>query len=181
MPCVTLPWRAGICPPMLLTMTTAYIALGSNLGQRHSALQAALAQIEEIPGTRILAVASFRETAPVDCAPDTPYFVNSVASIETSLDAAELLESLVRIERDLGRQRSSRLHESRTIDLDLLLCGDAVLSAPGLIVPHPRMHLRRFVLEPLTEIAPEVRHPVSGKTARQMLADLPTAPERIAG
>ena len=161
-------------------MTTAFIALGSNLGQRHSILRDALAQIAQIPATQVLGAASFRETMPVDCPPDTPRFVNSVARIETKLGATELFRFLVNIERDLGRRRSSRLHESRTIDLDLLLYDDVILSEPDVIVPHPRMHLRRFVLEPLAEIAPDVRHPVSGKTARQMLADLPTATERTA-
>jgi 2-amino-4-hydroxy-6-hydroxymethyldihydropteridine diphosphokinase len=166
---------------MLGVMTTAYIALGSNLGQRHSALRAALARIALIPGTRVLAVATFRETTPIECPPNTPAFVNSVTSIETSVNVKELLKRLLDIECDFGRRRSSLHHESRTLDLDLLLYDDLVLSEPGLMVPHPRMHLRRFVLEPLAEIAPDVRHPLSGKTAREMLADLPTAAERIAG
>jgi 2-amino-4-hydroxy-6-hydroxymethyldihydropteridine diphosphokinase len=166
---------------MLGGMTTAFIALGSNMGDRHTTLQAALARIRQLSGTRVLAVATFRETAPVDCPPNTPAFVNSVTKIETSFDVRELLEHLLKMERDFGRRNTSPQHESRTLDLDLLLYDNLVLSEPGLTVPHPRMHLRRFVLEPLAEIAPDVKHSISGKTARQMLAELPTAAERTAG
>ncbi len=169
---------------MLGIMTTAFVALGSNIGKRQTALRAALARIARLPGTQILAVASFRETAPVDCPPGMRAFINTAAKIETALGAVELLGQLQRIERELGRERSATArHQARTIDLDLLLYGECALSLPELELPHPRMHERLFVLEPLAEIAPECRHPILGQTALQMrrAAEARLAAEGVAG
>lgn len=165
-------WQDATTFPMLPAMATAYIALGSNLGKRQTALRAALARIDTLPGTHVVAVATFRETEPVDAPAGSGAFINSAAKIETTLSPLDLLKALLEIESALGRDRSlPGVNIPRTIDLDLLLYGTETLQIPGLQVPHPRMHLRSFVLEPLAEIAPEAIHPVTGKTIRELLAE----------
>jgi 2-amino-4-hydroxy-6-hydroxymethyldihydropteridine diphosphokinase len=163
---------------MLALMTFAYVALGSNLGKRQAALRAALARLAQIPHTKVTAIATFRQTSPVDCPPNTPPFINSVAEIDTSLNSEEFMRNLARIESELGRQRGPIPNAPRTIDLDLLLFGSEVRHSPELTIPHPRMHLRAFVLEPLAEIAPFALHPIFGKTSRELLADLRKNTER---
>jgi len=155
-------------------MHHAFIALGSNLGKRQLALRTALRRLNEIRDTRLVTSATFFQTAPVDAPPGSPDFFNSAAHLETALSPGELFASLVRIEEDLGRRRDPTLppNAPRTIDLDLLLFDQEVLALPNLTIPHPRMHLRRFVLAPLEEIAPEAVHPTTGKTIRELLADL---------
>ena len=147
---------------------TAYLSLGSNLGDRAANLRAAVAQLDA--AGRLLAVSALYETQPLDV-PDQPWFLNCVAAIETDLTPRELLQLALRVEAMMGRLRL-RDKSARNIDIDVLLFGDRVVDEPGLKIPHPSMHQRRFVLEPLVEIAPEARHPGLGKTARELLAVL---------
>jgi 2-amino-4-hydroxy-6-hydroxymethyldihydropteridine diphosphokinase len=142
-------------------VTTAYIGLGSNLGDREATLRAAIARLNASREISVLEVSSFRETEPVGFT-DQPRFVNAVAAVETELEPRRLLEALLAIERAMGRTRDGPRFGPRTIDLDLLLYGDAVLDEPGLRVPHPRMHERTFVLEPLSELDPGLVVPGRG-------------------
>jgi 2-amino-4-hydroxy-6-hydroxymethyldihydropteridine diphosphokinase len=143
-----------------------YIALGSNVGDREEHLRTAREQIESAD-LRVLRASSIYETAPRDVE-DQPWFFNQVLECETDLFPRQLLERLQKIEREMGRKR--RMEKGpREIDLDILLYGDAVVKAPELEIPHPRMWERRFVLEPLAELAPEKRHPGTLRPVREML------------
>ncbi len=146
----------------------AYLSLGSNLGERAANLREALAHLEA--AGNLLAVSAFYETQPVEV-PDQPWFLNCVAAVETGKTPRELLQFALQIEAAMGRLRM-RDKGPRKIDIDILLFGDLAVDESGLKIPHPAMHRRRFVLEPLVEIAPEARHPVLGKTARELLAEL---------
>ena len=147
-------------------MTRVAIALGSNLGDREGYLRSAIAALR--PSISNLHVSTFHDTAPVGVGPQ-PTFLNATAVGETSLAARALLDTLLAVERDLGRERPFP-GAPRTVDLDLILYGDAVIDeAPSLIVPHPRFRERRFVLEPLAEIAPDWRDPVTGQTVEELL------------
>jgi 2-amino-4-hydroxy-6-hydroxymethyldihydropteridine diphosphokinase len=154
----------------------ACVALGSNLGDRRASIRAALDAIAALPEAELVAAAEPIETAPVTAPGDDaeqPAYLNTVALVRTTLGARALLEALLRIERELGRDRArERRWGPRVIDLDLLLFGGAIIDEPGLTVPHPRMHERRFVLEPLARIAPHAAHPTLGRTAAELLADL---------
>jgi 2-amino-4-hydroxy-6-hydroxymethyldihydropteridine diphosphokinase len=152
-----------------LVAETAYLSLGSNLGDRAANLRAAVAQMD-VAG-RLLALSALYETQPVDV-PDQPWFLNCVAAIETDMTPRELLQLALRVEAAMGRLRM-REKGARKIDIDIVLFGDWVVDEPGLKIPHPAMHQRRFVLEPLVEIAREVRHPELRKTARELLTALP--------
>jgi 2-amino-4-hydroxy-6-hydroxymethyldihydropteridine diphosphokinase len=147
----------------------AYLSLGSNLGDRAANLRDAIAQLEELG--RVRAISRFYETQPVDM-PDQPWFLNCVVAIETEKTARQLLQLALKVEAGMGRLRM-RNKGARNIDIDIVLYGDQVVNEPGLNIPHREMHKRRFVLEPLVEIAPEAQHPESGKSAQELLAELP--------
>ena len=142
-------------------MTRAYVALGSNLGDREAALRRALAGLAATPGVERVTASALYETEPVG-PPQGPY-LNAVAALDTTLDAVALLARLRELERAAGRTRGDSRNEPRTLDLDLLLFGAACIDAPELAVPHPRLHERAFVLVPLAELAAEVVHPRLGR------------------
>jgi 2-amino-4-hydroxy-6-hydroxymethyldihydropteridine diphosphokinase len=145
-------------------VTLAYVGLGSNLGDRNATIRAAVAAL---PG--VVAVSELRETDPVGVT-EQPAFLNGAVAVETELSARELLDALLAVERALGRERRERWGP-RTIDLDLLLFGTETIDEPGLTVPHPRLHERRFALEPLAELDPELAVPGRGPV-KDLLAGL---------
>lgn len=147
-------------------MRTVYLSLGSNLGDREGHLRAAV-DLLRAEGIRVLRVSSVYETEPMEVA-DQPWFLNLVVEAETDLFPKQLLARIRKIELGLGRRRE-RPKGARTIDIDILLYGDAVIETSELTVPHPRLAERRFVLEPLAELIPELRHPVNRRTVREML------------
>jgi 2-amino-4-hydroxy-6-hydroxymethyldihydropteridine diphosphokinase len=149
-------------------MTLAYISLGSNLGDRRAALDAAIAALRTTPGLEVLAVSPYLETDPAGGPPNQPTFLNAAAALETDLEPEALLDTLQTIERRLGRERIVRW-APRNIDLDLLLYGNRIVATGRLRIPHLRLRERRFVLEPLAAIAPEAVDPITGLTIRQLL------------
>jgi 2-amino-4-hydroxy-6-hydroxymethyldihydropteridine diphosphokinase len=142
-------------------MTRAYVGLGSNMGDRERMLWSAVHMLAFSPEVEVVAVSSIRETDPVGFA-DQPRFLNAAVALDTELEPRALLEFLMAVERELGRTRDGLRFGPRTIDLDLLLYGDEVVDEPGLTVPHPRLHERRFVLEPLAELNDELTVPEKG-------------------
>ena len=146
----------------------AYIGLGSNLGDRRRNLERALEQLERVPGVEVLAVSRFIETEPVGPAGQGRY-LNAAAALRTALPPGALLEAMQAIEQAQGRDRAAeQRHGPRTIDLDLLLYGQEIIDGPQVTVPHPRMHERPFVLEPLAEIAANALHPAMGVTIESL-------------
>jgi 2-amino-4-hydroxy-6-hydroxymethyldihydropteridine diphosphokinase len=154
-------------------MSVAWVALGSNLGDRARNLERALELLAAHTDLEVVARSSWIETDPVGGPPQGRY-LNGVVRVATTRDPRELLDLLLAIEKELGRQRPPGQPASspRTLDLDLLSYDDRLIDEPGLRVPHPRLHLRRFVLEPLAELAPHWRHPETGRTAADLLAGL---------
>jgi 2-amino-4-hydroxy-6-hydroxymethyldihydropteridine diphosphokinase len=149
----------------------AYIGLGSNLGDRRQHLQSAVAALEQTAGLEVLRLSPVYETAPVGSPPGQGPYLNAVLEVESSLGPQELLKVLLELEQKQGRVRREH-HGPRTLDLDLLLYGDVVQQAPELALPHPRLHERAFVLEPLAQLVPGLIHPVLRQTVAQLLASV---------
>jgi 2-amino-4-hydroxy-6-hydroxymethyldihydropteridine diphosphokinase len=158
----------------LETQTLAIIALGSNLGDSRGIILDAMARLETLSDKPILK-SSLWETVPVDCPPGSPKFVNAVMGLFPPENETPpgLLRKLRKLERKFGRQPKKILNEARPLDLDLIAFGNETLKSPELILPHPRAHLRRFVLQPLNEIAPDFVLPGQGRTVAELLAGLP--------
>jgi 2-amino-4-hydroxy-6-hydroxymethyldihydropteridine diphosphokinase len=149
---------------------TVYLALGSNTGDREAELRTAIRKLNS-RDLQITRASSVYETAPM-YKEDQPAFLNAVVEAETELFPMRLLLRIGNIEREMGRKRSLR-NGPRNIDLDILLFGNAVVNTPSLHIPHPRMHERWFVLQPLAELAPDLRHPVLHKTVSELLSTVP--------
>ncbi|MGA8428881.1 MAG: 2-amino-4-hydroxy-6-hydroxymethyldihydropteridine diphosphokinase [Candidatus Sulfotelmatobacter sp.] len=150
-------------------MELAYLSLGSNIGDREAALREAIQRLAAIG--RVELVSSIYETEPVEVT-DQPWFLNCAVAMETEKTPEQLLSEILSIEEEMGRRRVQE-KGPRNIDVDILLYGGAVVESPSLTIPHPAMQQRRFVLEPLAEIAPEARNHGSGRSVREMLEALP--------
>ena len=155
----------------------AFIGFGSNLGDRLENCRKALEALAALPQSRLLKTSSFYETDPVGLE-GQPHFINGVVLLQTGKDAHWLLSQMLNIENSFGRIRTQKWGP-RSIDLDLLFFDDLVIDSPDLRVPHPLLHERRFVLEPLNEISPSFRHPLLGKTVAELLADLEASGQRV--
>ena len=152
------------------TVHRAYIAIGSNVGDRRAHVDFARAALAALPDTQLVAFSSVHETAPVGPQDQGPY-LNAAAAIDTQLSPEALIERFQRIEKDAGRERVERWGP-RTLDVDLLLYGHQIISTDELTVPHPLMHERWFVLKPLSEIAPDAIHPMLQMTVAAMLSNV---------
>ncbi len=151
------------------SMEPVYLSLGSNEGDRRANMAAAIARLRKLDGVEVASVSGMYCTAPVGMKRETAPFLNCVAKLHTALDPMDLLDRLEEIELSLGR-RGKALYVDRPIDIDILLYGSRIVKLPRLSVPHPRMAQRRFVLEPLAEIAPHVLHPVLQRTSTALNA-----------
>ena len=149
----------------------AFVAVGSNLGEKKGNCLRGIESLAASGDTQVVECSRFYQTEPVDYL-DQDWFVNAVVKVKTRLDPHGLLETLLAVEASLGRKRQSAVRFGpRIIDLDLIFYGPRRIESDGLVLPHPRMHKRRFVLEPICDIEPELLHPVLNRTVRQLLAD----------
>ena len=152
------------------SMESAYIGIGSNIGNKIHNCRKAISLMEGLKGCSVRARSSFYRTEPVGVE-GQDFYVNGVICMDTELSAGSLLKQLLKIEKDMGRVRRKKW-DARVIDLDILLFGALVIEEPDLMVPHPLMHLRRFVLTPLLEITPNLIHPVSGRSMSELAGEL---------
>lgn len=155
--------------PMMTKKEEGFLALGSNLGDRKTYLRRAILLIDDLPGVSVMKLSHIYETTPVGG--EGSFYLNMTLEFESTLAPTILMEQLLEIESFLGRRRSERTNEARVIDIDMLLYGDKIIDNSILTLPHPRMHKREFVLAPLSELAPMARHPISGKTIQELLAE----------
>jgi 2-amino-4-hydroxy-6-hydroxymethyldihydropteridine diphosphokinase len=146
-----------------------YLSLGSNLGDRDANLRNAIERLRGVGNP--IAISSFYETEPIDVVLQ-PWFLNCAVKLDTEKMPRQLITAILSLEQDMGRQRKQQ-KAPRTIDIDILLFGSSIIEIPSLTIPHPRMHERRFVLEPLAEIAPDARHPIFKRTIRELREALP--------
>jgi 2-amino-4-hydroxy-6-hydroxymethyldihydropteridine diphosphokinase len=166
-----LNWQGEVCKDAAVRKLV-YLSLGSNVGDREANLRTAIVRLAALG--EVSAVSSFYETEPVDFTRQ-PWFLNCAVALTTEKMPKQLLGGLQAIEKAMGRQRTQPTGP-RVIDLDILLFGNSIVDTAGLTVPHPALHERRFVLEPLAEIAPEQRHPVFKSTMRELRDALPAGP-----
>jgi 2-amino-4-hydroxy-6-hydroxymethyldihydropteridine diphosphokinase len=159
-------------------MKTVYIGVGSNLGDSRKKCVEAIKKIGEIPGCTVIDSSPFYSTEPVGVE-GHKWYVNSVISIMTNIHPLELIKKFLSIERDMGRKRDGGRWGSREIDLDILLYGEEIIKVDGLTVPHPLMHGRRFVMAPITDLAPDLIHPVLGKSMKDILMEIPEDEQMI--
>src|SRR5262245_12962718 len=159
-----------------MSTTRIYLALGSNVGDRQRYLDDAILRLRAAPGLTVRRVSPYYETAPVGGPAESGAYLNAVAEADTLLEPEQVLQSLLDIERGFGRIRTEP-NAPRTLDLDLILYGDLMRHGPDPVVPHPRMHERQFVLQPLADLAPDLIHPAIKKTVRELLDALPPDPE----
>jgi 2-amino-4-hydroxy-6-hydroxymethyldihydropteridine diphosphokinase len=163
----------------------AFIGIGANLGDRAANYREAIARIAALPDTRVVRQSSLYEAEPIDSVPGAGAYVNGIIELETEMDASALMRRLMAIERTMGRKRVRGRKPNvrgpfrpRIIDLDLLFFNKEIIDSPGLKVPHPRLHERRFVLVPLSELAPSLIHPQLNSSISEMLAAF-KAPQRV--
>src|SRR5437762_13340192 len=150
-------------------LKTVYLSLGSNLGNRSANLENAISRLNQLG--KVGAISSFYETEPVEVTAQ-PWFLNCAVKLDTEKMPRQLISAILALEQSMGRQRKQQ-KGPRTIDIDILLFGSSVIDIPSLTVPHPHLHERRFVLEPLAEIAPDVRHPIFKRSMRELRDALP--------
>ncbi len=157
---------------------TAFVGVGSNLGQKQDNCLRGIAALTSSGHSRLLSRSGMYRTAPVDY-PNQDWFVNCAVRIETRLDPFELLTALQDIQKNAGRIRDAIRFGPRILDMDIIFFDTAVIDHPDLILPHPRMHLRRFVLKPLCDIDPTLRHPILDQTVQQLLDNLEDAGQGV--